>query len=94
VKHAGTGALEALSDLLASLRNRADLVEKRPGIFYRRGKAFLHFHEDRAGLFADLRDAGDWRRLPVNNSEERAKLLALVDCSVYSARAAGPSCAP
>jgi len=81
VKHAGAGALDALSDLLESLRTRAVLVEKRPGIFYLRGKAFLHFHEDRAGLFADLRQDGDWQRLPVNNSDERAEVLALVDRS-------------
>ena len=82
MKHAGAGALEALGDLLAGLRGaRAAIVEKRPGIFYRKGKAFLHFHEDPAGLFADLRTGGDWQRLPVNSPEERAILLALVDRS-------------
>ena len=79
MKHASAGALDALGDLLESLRTRTALAEKRPGIFYVKGEAFLHFHEDRAGLFADLRDGGDWLRLPVNNSDERAKLLALVD---------------
>jgi len=79
VKHAGAGALVALSDLLESLRTRAALVEKRPGIFYLKGKAFLHFHQDRAGLFADLRQGGDWQRLPADSSDERAKILALVD---------------
>jgi hypothetical protein len=81
VKHAGAGALDALSDLLETLRTRAVLVEKRPGIFYLKGSAFLHFHEDRAGLFADLRQGGDWQRLPVNSSDERAEVLALVDRS-------------
>ena len=64
MKHAGPGALTVLSDLLASLRTRTALVERRPGIFYVRGKAFLHFHEDLAGLFADLRLGGDWQRFP------------------------------
>jgi hypothetical protein len=82
MKHAGAGALDALSDLLESLRTRTPLVEKRPGIFYVKGKAFLHFHEDRAGLFADLRDGGDWLSLPVNSPDERAKLLALVDATI------------
>ena len=81
MKHAGAGALDTLSDLLESLRTRAALVEKRPGIFHLKGKAFLHFHEDRAGLFADLRQGGDWQRLPVNNSDERSEVLALVDRS-------------
>jgi hypothetical protein len=84
MKHADAGALEALGDLLASLRTRA-IVEKRPGIFYRKSKAFLHFHEDRAGLFADLRDGDDWQRLPVNSPDERAMLLALVDRSLATA---------
>jgi hypothetical protein len=79
MRHAGAGALEALSDLLEKLRAQAELVEKRPGIFYRKGNAFLHFHEDRAGLFADLRHDGDWRRLPADSADERDKILALVD---------------
>ena len=32
------------------------LNEKKPGIFYRKSRAFLHFHEDPIGLFADVRD--------------------------------------
>jgi hypothetical protein len=78
MKHAGTGALDALNDLLMNLRARTDLVERRPGIFYVRGRAFLHFHQDRTGLFADLRDGREWRRLPVNDPGERANLLSAV----------------
>ena len=81
MKHAAAGALEALGDLLANLRVRAGLVEKRPGIFYVKGRAFLHFHEDPAGLFADLRQNGDWQRFPVNSSDERAELLDIIDRS-------------
>jgi hypothetical protein len=54
-------------------------VERRPGIFYVAGRAFLHFHEDAAGLFADLRLDSDWQRFPVNNPDERAELLAAID---------------
>jgi hypothetical protein len=79
MKHAAAGTLEALGDLLEKLRARTALVEKRPGIFYVRGRAFLHFHEDRAGLFADLRQNGDWQRFPVNSSEERGRLLEIID---------------
>jgi hypothetical protein len=79
MKHAGAAALEALSDLLESLRSRTALAERRPGIFYVGGKAFLHFHEHPDGLFADLRLGRDWRRFPVNNPGERAELLAVVD---------------
>ncbi len=56
MKHASPGALDRLGDLLAALRAIDGLNEKRPGIFYRKSRAFLHFHEDPAGLFADIRD--------------------------------------
>ena len=79
MKHAGATALETLSDLLESLRTRTALIERRPGIFYVSGRAFLHFHEDPAGLFADLRLANDWHRFPVNSPGERAELLAVID---------------
>lgn len=79
MKHAGPGALQALSELLEHLRVRRALTEKRPGIFYVRGKAFLHFHEDPAGVFGDLRCRREWRRLPVNNAADRAVLLGAVD---------------
>jgi hypothetical protein len=79
MRHAGTAALEALGDLLQRLRSLTSLTERRPGIFYVRGKAFLHFHEDPAGLFADLRLGGEWQRFPVNSTEERAALLAAID---------------
>jgi hypothetical protein len=79
MKHAAASTLETLSDLLEKLRARTALVEKRHGIFYVRGRAFLHFHEDRAGLFADLRQDRDWQRFPVNRSDERARLLEIIE---------------
>lgn len=79
MKHADVRALEALSDLLENLRRRSDLVEKRLGIFYTKGRAFLHFHKDPTGLFADLRHSDDWQRFPVNDPDECARLLAAVD---------------
>jgi hypothetical protein len=75
MKHAGSAALGRLDDLLTLLRRRADLVEKRPGVFYRRGRAFLHFHEDPEGLFADIRPGDRWERLPVNDADECARLI-------------------
>jgi len=79
MKHAGAAALETLSDLLERLRTRTALAERRPGIFSVGGKTFLYFHDDPAGLFADLRLGGDWQRFPVNSSDERAELLAVID---------------
>jgi hypothetical protein len=79
MKHAGSAALARLAAVLANLRARPLLREKRPGIFYAKGRAFLHFHEDPAGLFADLRQDDNWLRLPVNDRKDRARLLARVD---------------
>lgn len=77
MKHAGALALAELQDLLAGLRLLPALVEKKPGIFYRKSRAFLHFHEDPTGLYADLRLGGeDFERFPVNTQEERAMVLA------------------
>lgn len=88
MKHAGTDALDRLDGLLAALRAQPALRETRPGIFYLKGRAFLHFHEDRDGLFADLRQDGDWLRLPVDGADARAALLDRVDRALrhYSAR--------
>lgn len=59
MKHASSGALDGLEPLLARVRDLPGLKERTRGVFYRRGRAFLHFHEDPTGLFGDLRDADD-----------------------------------
>lgn len=58
MKHAGPAVLEGLEPLLARLRAIDGLVERRAGVFYCRSRAFLHFHEDPAGVFADVRFDG------------------------------------
>ena len=54
------------------------LVEKRPGIFYRKSKAFLHFHEDSSGVHADVRFGVEFERVRVETEEERDALIARV----------------
>ena len=76
MKHAGQVALDALEDLLDRIRTVPGLKEKQRGIFYRKSSAFLHFHEDPAGLFADLRGADDFERFAVNTRAQRQALLA------------------
>ena len=85
MKHADVRALEAVSDLIENLRRRSELVEKKLGIFYTKGRAFLHFHKDPAGLFADLREGGEWQRFPANDPDECARLLAAVDRTLQGA---------
>lgn len=79
MKHASPESLEPLSDLLDEIRLRAHLTEKKLGVFYWKSKAFLHFHEDPAGMFADLRAGQEFDRYPVNTSKERKALLAAID---------------
>ena len=68
MRHARPAALDGLEPLLARLREIGPLKEKGRGVFYLRSRAFLHFHEDPAGLFADLRDAdGDFTRLDITD---------------------------
>jgi hypothetical protein len=76
MKHAGPQALDQLEPVLAKLRKLDGLRERKRGAFYRGSSAFLHFHEDPAGFFADLKVADDFVRLPVNSGAEVEKLLA------------------
>ncbi|WP_133648294.1 hypothetical protein [Paraburkholderia flava] len=78
MKHAGSASLDQLDNTLGLLRELPGLSEKSRGVFYRRGKAFLHFHEDPTGLYADLRAGDVFERYPVNTAAERAKFVALV----------------
>jgi hypothetical protein len=79
MKHAGVVALHGLSKLLEQIRARDGIKEKSLGIFYRKSKAFLHFHEDPAGLFADLRMGADFDRYAVNTKKEWKALLTAID---------------
>jgi hypothetical protein len=83
MKHAGPASLDVLEPLLADIRRRAGIdpkiVEKKRGSFYRKGNAWLHFHEDPAGYFADLKGPDDWLRMRVSDPDERQALMAAID---------------
>lgn len=78
MKHASPATLDELEPLLAEIRTLAGLKEKSRGIFYLKSRAFLHFHEDPKGLFADVRDESgrDFERIDVTEAPGRARLLA------------------
>lgn len=76
MKHATDTTLDQLDDLLVALRQLEGLREKKRGTFYRKSSAFLHFHEDPKGLFADLRYPDDWHRFSVNTKAEQDALVA------------------
>jgi hypothetical protein len=78
MRHATAETLQRIEPLLHELRSVPGLVEKRPGIFYRKSKAFLHFHEDPTGLHADVRFADDFERARVETKAERKALMARI----------------
>ena len=83
MRHATSDDLEVIAPLLAELRTLGGLVERSPGTFYRRSRAFLHFHADPAGLFADVRLEGDeFERVPVNSLRAQQALLRQVRLAV------------
>jgi hypothetical protein len=73
MKHATDKALDRLDQVLLAVRTYPELKEKKRGIFYYKSSAFLHFHEDAAGLFADLRIGGRFERFAVNTISERKR---------------------
>jgi hypothetical protein len=86
VRHAGSDTFEELASLLSDLRTIGGLTERSTGTFYRRSKAFLHFHEDPTGPYADLRagESGEFTRMRVKTATERRALLRAVRAAVGS----------
>ena len=76
--HATHAALDRLEPLLQKIRQFEVLKEKSRGIFYYRSTAFLHFHEDATGLFADIKIADNWCRYPVSSNGEQAALVNII----------------
>jgi hypothetical protein len=63
--------------MLTALRAMPGLTEPRTGAFSRTGRAFVHFHDDPAGLFADVRldpEVGFVRREVTTAAQRRAFL--------------------
>ncbi len=75
MKHAGDKALSTLADLLDEVRHCAGLKEPKRGTFYHKSSGLLHFHEDPAGFFADLKVGGEYQRFRVNTQAERRALV-------------------
>lgn len=76
MRHATDSALDRLEGLLREIRKRHPILrERKRGTFYRGGQGWLHFHEDPAGLFADLKIGGGFTRLRVSTKAEQGILL-------------------
>lgn len=85
MKHAGPRTLAELEPLLSKIRRHSALVERTPGCFYRKSKAYLHFHEDPSGTFADIKlAASGFTRVGATTPEDQARLLSLIERSLAS----------
>ena len=79
MRHAGPATLARIAGLLEELRARSPLRERSPGVFELKSRAFLHFHDDPSGIFADVRLADEFVRLPVTSPSEQSDLLEQID---------------
>lgn len=79
MKHASEQTIASLDPLLEKIRPLPGLKEKKPGIFYRKSRAFLHFHEDNGQIYADVRlQEPDFQRFPVTTEAEQTTFLSAV----------------
>ena len=62
------------------LRGLPELTERSRGTFYKKSQAFVHFHEDPAGLFADVRlvQGGEFTRMRVSTKAEQRSFMTAV----------------
>ena len=86
MKHADDGTLDRVEALLAELRELTELKEKKRGVFYRKSRAFLHFHADGSDVYADVRLGGaEFQRFRVSTPAERKQLLSAIRAQLASA---------
>jgi len=79
MRHITPGRLATIEPLLERLRGVDGLVERSTGVFYRRSRAFLHFHEDGDDIYADVRLGGDdFDRRRVSTAREQDALVTAV----------------
>jgi hypothetical protein len=86
MKHAGPEALDQLEPILLEIRRLDGLREKKRGSFYRGSSGFLHFHEDPAGFFADLKIGDDYERFPINSKTQTETFLRRARAALNSAK--------
>ena len=71
------------SPLLRRVRQHVALTERTPGAFYLKSKAYLHFHEDPSGIYADVKLSGaEFTRVRATTPHEHEHLLALITASL------------
>ena len=87
MKHASLKTLESLGGVLRQLRTHGPQVERTPGSFCVKSNAFLHFHEDPAGLFADVKIEGArFERMRIHTRPGQALFLEAVKNALPSVK--------
>ncbi len=89
MRHARDEDLDRLEDLLVVLRGVDEITEKRRGVFSRKSAAFLHFHADPTGMYADIRTTDGWRRYPLSSAAQRRSMMADARAVLAGRRARG-----
>ena len=86
MKHAGPEALDQLEPILEEIRRLGGLKEKKRGSFQCGSNGFLHFHEDPAGFFADLKVGDDYQRFPINSKTQTQTFLRRAVAALNAAK--------
>ncbi|MDP9043575.1 MAG: hypothetical protein M3O01_02095 [Pseudomonadota bacterium] len=75
--HADDATLTRLLPLLRQLREIKALREQKPGIFYLKSNAFVHFHDQDGAVFADLKKSSGsgFDRYPVDTPAQQRKFV-------------------
>ena len=87
MRHATPETIEELGDLISALRGIDGITEKRPGAFSRGSRAFLHFHDDPSGYYADVRLGADFERFRVTTRREQQALVSRIRRELARAKA-------
>ena len=77
MRHITQGRLPQIAGLLDGVRKCEGRTERKPGTFYRRSSAFLHFHEHGDDeVYADCKlDGRTFERFNVTTKREQDALL-------------------
>jgi hypothetical protein len=76
--HTKPSDLADLTVLRAELAKLPAVTEKKPGIFYRKGGGFLHFHDKDGVRWADVKLNGAWCKVDLDFGASEAKKKKLV----------------
>ncbi|HEX5094897.1 MAG TPA: hypothetical protein VFX21_02735 [Acidimicrobiia bacterium] len=77
MRHITPGRLSQIEGLLVGVRRCNGLTERKPGTFYKKSSAFLHFHEHGDDeVYADCKlDGRTFERVRVTTKREQDALL-------------------